>query len=98
MAGKRYYVYILSNRPNGVLYIGVTNNLARRVDEHKSEVVKGFTREYDIKQLVFYEVYGEISMALYREKQLKNWRRQWKINLIEENNKNWDDLFNTLLS
>ena len=71
----------------------MTNNLVRRMNEHRNGEIEGFTRGHDVKQLVFYETYGEVSMALYREKQLKNWHRQWKINLIEQFNKNWDDLF-----
>lgn len=74
------------------LYIGVTNNLQRRVYEHKKKLIEGFTKKYNLTKLVYYEQTNDIRAALAREKQLKNWHRQWKINLIEENNKNWEDL------
>jgi putative endonuclease len=89
---KKYYVYILTNKPKGVLYVGITNNLYRRVYEHKKKLVIGFTQKYNLKQLVFFEETNDVSSALQREKQLKNWHRQWKINLIEEANPAWKDL------
>ncbi len=92
-----FYVYILSSRPNGTLYIGVTNNLYRRVCEHKFGDNEGFTKLYKVDQLVYYEIYGDIRVAVYREKQIKKWRRAWKIDLIEKENKNWDDLFATII-
>lgn len=87
-----YYVYILSNKVNGTLYIGITNDLHRRVYEHKSKVLKGFTRKYNIDKLMYYEEFNNVKQAILREKRLKKWNREWKIELIEENNKDWLDL------
>jgi len=87
------YIYIMTNTSK-TLYVGVTNNLMRRVYEHKTKRIKGFTKKYNITKLVYYEEYKYIDKAIWREKQLKNWHRQWKINLIEETNKNWEDLSN----
>jgi putative endonuclease len=89
---KQYYVYILTNKSNKVLYIGVTNNLERRVFEHKNKLVKGFTERYNLTKLVYYEVTNDIHSALEREKQLKNWHRDWKMNLISSFNPAWRDL------
>ena len=88
-----YYVYILASRIGGTLYIGVTNDLIRRVFEHKSKFVRGFKKQYDVVKLVYYEQYDDIEQAIQREKRLKKWNRQWKIRLIEERNPNWDDLY-----
>ena len=88
----RYYVYILTNKSNGVLYIGMTNNLPRRILEHKQKLVKGFTEKYNCTELVDCEETNSVIAAIAREKQLKNWHRQWKINLITEMNPNWEDL------
>jgi putative endonuclease len=88
-----YYVYILSNHKHGTLYTGVTNNLIRRVDEHKRGVIHGFTKRYNINQLVYFEDTCDIVVAITREKQIKKWRRNWKIELIELNNPHWRDLF-----
>ena len=88
-----YYVYILASKIGGTLYIGVTNDLIRRVFEHKSKFVRGFTKKYDVVKLVYYEQYDDIENAIQREKRLKKWNRQWKIRLIEEKNPNWDDLY-----
>jgi len=93
---KQYYVYILTNKSNEVLYIGVTNDLIRRIFEHKNKLVKGFTEKYNLTKLVFYETTNEIESAIMREKQLKNWHRQWKINLITEFNSRWEDLSDDL--
>jgi putative endonuclease len=90
---RTYYVYILASRIGGTLYIGVTNDLVRRVYEHKSKSVPGFTKKYDVARLVYYEVFDNIEAAIGREKQLKKWNRAWKIRLIEEKNPNWDDLY-----
>jgi len=86
------YVYMLANRKNGVLYIGVTNSIERRVAEHKAGLVPGFTRNYNVKKLVWLEEYRDIRQAIQREKQLKNWHRAWKIALIEGTNPEWRDL------
>ena len=90
---KVYFVYILASAKNGTLYIGVTNNLARRVWEHKNKIVEGFTCKYEVNKLVYYEDYSEIEYAIKREKRLKEWSRQWKIDLIEKNNSQWLDLY-----
>ena len=88
----RYYVYILTNKKNGTLYIGMSNDLERRVFEHKRKMMKGFTERYGLHKLVYFEIHQYVNDAITREKQLKKWERQWKINLIEEENPNWDDL------
>ena len=87
-----FYVYIMTNRIYGTLYIGVTNDLARRVWEHREGVVDGFTKKYGLKLLVYYESFDRIVDAIHREKRLKHWKRAWKIALIEGQNPNWDDL------
>ena len=92
MNNRQYYVYILFNKKNGTLYVGVTNNLVKRVWEHKNKVVKGFTEKYNINKLVYYEITDSIESAIIREKQLKNWHRDWKINLIKEINPEFKDL------
>lgn len=89
---KIYAVYILSNYTNSTLYIGVTSNLAKRIWEHKNHVVSGFTDKYNVSKLVYYEITESIETAIKREKQLKNWHRDWKINLIKQKNPNFDDL------
>ena len=92
------FVYLLASRPNGTLYIGVTCDLIRRVFEHKSGLVPGFTRQYKVKRLVWYEHCESILAAIQREKQMKAWRRDWKIRLIEDSNPYWTDLYPALLS
>ena len=87
-----YYVYILASRRNGTLYIGVTNNLARRMWEHKEGVVPGFTKKYDVKTLVYYETFNDVAAAIHWETRLKKYKREWKLNLIEQRNPNWLDL------
>ena len=87
-----YYVYIITNKHNTVLYIGVTNDLHRRLYEHKSEQLDGFTKKYHINKLVYYEEYSDVDYAIAREKQLKHWLRSKKDSLIETQNPNWDDL------
>ena len=89
---KTCAVYIMTNYKNTTLYIGVTSNLQRRVWEHKNKVVKGFTKKYNINKLVYYEITDSIESAIIREKQLKNWHRDWKINLIKEINPEFKDL------
>ncbi|SNT61681.1 putative endonuclease [Tardiphaga sp. OK246] len=91
-----YYFYLLASRKYGTLYIGVTNDLIRRVYEHRSKEVDGFTRRYDVDKLVWFEVYDDVLSAIAREKELKKWRRDWKIRLIEEQNPNWMDLYPVL--
>ena len=92
-----YYVYILASKRNGSLYIGVTNNLIGRVYEHKNDMIDGFTKKYRVHKLVYYEQTNDINSAIQREKQLKKWRRQWKIDLIEKNNPNWDDIYKAMV-
>jgi len=87
------YVYLLASGKHGTLYIGVTRDLVRRVYEHKQKAVPGFTSRYGIDRLVWYEIYDDPVNAITREKELKKWRRDWKIRLIEETNPNWADLF-----
>ena len=89
---KSYYVYITTNITNNVLYIGVTNNLPRRIYEHKNGLVKGFSKKYKTNKLVYYETTNDINSAIAREKQLKNWRREWKVNLIEKENPGFSEL------
>ncbi|MFB6452690.1 GIY-YIG nuclease family protein [Bradyrhizobium tunisiense] len=88
-----YYVYILASRKHGTLYIGVTNELVRRVYQHRTKAVPGFTTKYGIDKLVLFEIYDDAETAIAREKELKKWRRDWKTRLIEEQNPNWDDLY-----
>ena len=95
---KDYYVYILASKQNGTLYIGVTNNLLKRVSEHKNNLVEGFTKKYNVHNLVYYEKYNDIHCAITREKQIKKWERQWKINLIEKSNPDWIDLYEKLIA
>jgi putative endonuclease len=91
-----FYVYILASRRNGTLYVGVTNNLARRVSEHKEKLVPGFTRQYGVDRLVYAEEYPSIIEARARENSIKRWRRAWKIALIEKANPEWRDLSSDL--
>ena len=88
----QYYVYILASKKSGTLYIGITNDLETRVLQHKQKINEGFTSKYDVMLLVYFESFQYINDAIKREKQLKKWNRQWKINLIEEENKEWKDL------
>ncbi len=87
------YVYLLASKPRGTLYIGVTNDLARRVWEHKTKAVTGFTLKYDVTRLVYFEKYEDAISAITREKQMKKWRRAWKVSLIESANPHWSDLY-----
>ena len=91
-----FFVYILASQRNGTLYVGVTNNLARRMWEHKSKLLPGFTRKYGVEILVYFEAYNSILEARAREHSLKRWRRAWKIKLIEEFNPDWSDLTSQL--
>ncbi len=88
-----YYIYMLASKPNGVLYIGVTNDLLRRVWEHREGLVDGFTKTYRVKRLVYWEQTTDINSAIEREKRLKAWKRDWKIELIEKHNPEWKDLY-----
>ena len=90
------YVYILTNQHNTTLYIGVTNDLVRRVYEHKQEFVEGFTKRYKLHKLVYFEQIPDILQAIAREKQIKHWNRRWKERLIREHNANWTDLYDTI--
>ncbi|HAN09732.1 MAG TPA: excinuclease ABC subunit C [Clostridiales bacterium] len=94
---REYYVYILTNKYNKVLYIGVTNDLIRRVYEHKEKMTDGFTSRYNINKLVYYETTGDIRVAIEREKQLKGGSRKDKKELIENNNSKWEDLYNKIV-
>ena len=88
-----YYVYFLTNKPRGTLYVGVTNDLVRRVNEHREGVVRGFTKQYGLKQLVHFEVYDSPREAIQREKNIKHWKRTWKLDLVNGSNPQWRDLF-----
>jgi len=94
---KTYYVYILASKPNGTLYIGVTNDLLKRIYEHKENLAPGFTQKYQVHLLVYFESFTDPGSAIAREKQLKKWNRAWKIRLIEQINPEWKDLYQTLL-
>jgi len=93
MGARHYYVYILASRIGGTLYIGVTNDLIRRVAQHRLKVIESFTEKYDVARLVYFEQFDHPENAIKREKRLKKWNRAWKIRLIEKENPNWDDLY-----
>ncbi|MCK1366543.1 GIY-YIG nuclease family protein [Bradyrhizobium sp. 62] len=93
MGTRHYYVYILASKIGGTLYIGVTNDLIRRVAEHKSKVIESFTERYDVARLVYFEQFDDPENAIKREKRLKKWNRAWKVRLIEKSNPSWDDLY-----
>jgi len=95
---KQYYVYILASKQYGTLYIGVTNDLLKRIYEHKNKLVKGFTETHDVSNLVYYEACGDIRSCIEREKHLKSWKRAWKIRLIEKENPTWEDLYPKITS
>ncbi|OIO39757.1 MAG: GIY-YIG nuclease [Candidatus Omnitrophica bacterium CG1_02_46_14] len=95
---KSYYVYILASERNGTIYVGVTSNLVKRIYEHKQDLTDGFTKRYKVHQLVYYEEIPDINSAITREKQLKAWKRKWKLMLIEKCNPNWEDLYNQLIN
>jgi putative endonuclease len=92
------WVYIMTNRPNGTLYIGVTTQIGERAWQHKTGAIPGFTKQYGLTRLVYIETHESISEAIRREKTLKTWRRAWKVRLITESNPNWDDLYDSLLA
>jgi putative endonuclease len=87
------YVYVLASKPGGTLYIGVTNNLVRRIWEHREGLAEGFTKDHEVKTLVYFEVHGTVPLAIQREKTLKHWVRAWKVELIEKDNPSWRDLY-----
>ena len=91
------YVYILTNRPNGILYVGVTSDLTRRVYEHRLEAVDGFTKQYGLKRLVYFEQFDDIRTAIQREHNIKHWPRAWKVRKILASNPDWNDLFDTIV-
>jgi putative endonuclease len=94
---KQPAVYILASKRNGTLYIGVTSGLVKRTWEHKNGITGGFTQKYDVHRLVYYELHGDIATAIIREKQMKKWRRAWKIELIEKSNPSWKDLWSEIV-
>ena len=98
MKQQHSYVYILASQKNGTLYIGVTSNLAQRIWQHKNKLLGGFTAQYNVDQLVYYEQYDDIITAICREKRLKAWCRDWKIRIIEEHNPTWKDLYDDIVS
>lgn len=97
MYGKSFFVYILTNKKNGVLYIGMTNSLLRRIQQHKSKEIEGFSKRYNLTKLVYYEIIDDVRSAIVREKQMQAWKRQWKIELIEKENPEWRDLYDDIL-
>ena len=94
---KQYSVYILASRKNGTLYIGITSNLVKRIWEHKEKVVKGFSSKYGVDRLVYYEIFDDPENAIKREKRLKEYKRQWKIDLIVKENPEWKDLYKEIV-
>jgi putative endonuclease len=94
---KQPAVYILSSGRNGTLYVGVTSDLQKRIWEHKNDLIEGFTKRYSVHRLVYYELHDEMVSAITREKQIKKWKRDWKLNLIEGENPDWDDLWERIL-
>ena len=93
---KRFFVYILATRKDGTLYVGITNNLQRRVFEHKTHIIRGFTARYNVDRLVWFEMHDSPEAAIQKEKQIKRWRRTWKKELIEATNPEWRDLYEML--
>ncbi|MFH0856489.1 MAG: GIY-YIG nuclease family protein [bacterium] len=98
MLTKDYYVYIMANKKNGTIYTGVTNGLKKRIWQHRKKIFDGFTKKYDVDKLVYYELFNDIELAIKREKQLKKWKRNWKIALIEKDNPCWKDLYDNLVN
>jgi putative endonuclease len=94
---KQPTVYILASKKNGTLYVEVTSDLVKRTWEHKNDLVEGFTKQYSVHHLVWYELHERMNSAIEREKNLKEWKRAWKIRLIEENNPNWNDLYDSIV-
>ena len=96
MQERKFYVYILAKARNSTFYVGMTSDLPKRIWQHKNEVADGFTKDYGIKTLVYYEIFDNSENAIKREKRLKKWPREWKMKLIEQMNPNWNDLYETL--
>ena len=97
MKQKQYYLYITASIKEGTLYVGITNDLLKRIYEHKNNLIDGFTKKYNVHKLVYYEETNDIQSAIQREKQIKKWKREWKINLIKKFNPNWKDLYYDLV-
>ena len=95
--GKSFFVYILANKRNGTLYVGVTSDLIKRIWEHKTKLVSGFTEKYGVDKLVFFEQHQDAENAIKREKRLKFWKRKWKIDLIEKSNPEWKDRYDDIV-
>jgi putative endonuclease len=93
---KQFFVYLLSSKPNGTLYVGVTSDLSKRVYEHKQGLTDGFTKQYNVKELVWFEAHDTAESAIRREKQIKEWKRQWKVDLIESSNRAWLDKYDEI--
>ena len=93
---KNYYLYMITNKPDETLYLGVTSNIKKRIYEHKTKAVEGFSKKYNLDKLVWYEVHGDVEEAIKREKQMKDWKREWKVKRILEMNPNWDDLYSDI--
>ena len=96
MMDKQFYVYMLASKRNGTLYIGVSSNIVQRIWQHKNKMVEGFTKRYNVDRLVYYETHSNAESAITREKQMKKWRRDWKIRLIERENPDWKDLYDDI--
>lgn len=94
---KQYYIYITVNKSNEVIYVGVTNDLIKRIYEHKNKIFDGFTKKYNVDKLVYYEIYNDIEEAIKREKQLKNWHREWKLNIVKGINPGFNDLYKEIV-
>lgn len=94
---KQYYAYLITNKPYGTLYVGVTSNLVQRIFQHRNDFVEGFSKQHDLHRLVWFEVHGDVMAAIAREKQIKKWRRDWKINLIQKTNPQWNDLYDSIV-
>ena len=97
MTNKQFCVYIVTNRPRGTLYIGVTSNLPQRIAQHREKLVEGFSKRYDLRNLVWFEVHETAESAIVREKQIKKWNRVWKLELVERTNPDWRDLFTDIV-
>ena len=96
MNEKCFFIYILTNKAFGVLYIGVTSDLPKRIYEHRNKLIDGFSKRYNLTQLVYYEIYANAETVIIREKTLKHWPREWKINVINQFNPEWNDLYDTI--